>query len=117
MRASQFYLRGLDMPEREAARQAAEFILSYRELLWILTLFILGAIAHTLISKEPFDLKRFTGELILASVAAVAMWAFGLMQGMSPIQMIFFGAMGGLGGVRLVEWGIKIAKAAREKSL
>jgi hypothetical protein len=29
------------------------------------------------------------------------------MQGMSVIQMMFFGALSALGGVRLVEWGIK----------
>lgn len=95
------------MPEREIINQAAQFDWKDWTLWSIIGLFILGTLARVLVSNEPFCWRRFLGEIILALIGAILFYSFGLMQGMSTIQIMFFGALSALGGVRLVEWAIK----------
>jgi len=77
-------------------------------LLWmIIGLSALGAAGRNLLSKEPFEIKKFLGELILSIIGAVIVWSFGLMQGMTVPQMIFFGGLSAWGGIRTIEWGLK----------
>ena len=84
-------------------------------LMWsVVVLFMLGSLARMLVSNEPFCWRRFWGEMILSFIGAVLMYSFGLLQGMSPIQIVFFGSLGSLGGIRLIEWVIKIARRVRE---
>lgn len=78
-------------------------------MLWsIVTLFILGAVARALVSNEHFDARKFTGEVIIASIGAVIMYSLGLMQGMTEVQIVSFGALASLGGLRGIEWTLKI---------
>ena len=87
-------------------------------LLWsVIAMFILGTIGRILVSDEPFDPRKFFGELILAAIGAIILYSFNLMQGMTPIQIVFFGALGSLGGVRLIEWIIKIAKKVKSSGV
>ena len=96
------------MPEKELLTQASTFNW-YDYTFWsVVTLFTLGVIAKALVSSEPFCARKFWGEIILAVIGAVLFFSFGLMQGMNPLQIMFFGALASLGGVRLIEWGIKI---------
>jgi hypothetical protein len=95
------------MPEKEMLNQAASFDWKDYTFWSVAIMFVLGVLAKALVSNEPFCFRRFAGELILAMIGAVLFYSFGLMQGMSVIQMMFFGALSALGGVRLVEWGIK----------
>lgn len=79
-------------------------------LLWsVVGLFILGSMARTFVSNEPFDVKKFLGEVIFSAISAVIMYSMGLMQGMSEAQIVCFGALASLGGVRSVEWALKAA--------
>lgn len=96
-------------------KEAVEVIFSWSDrLLWsVVSLFALGTLGRILVSSEPFDLKRFLGELILSVISAIILFSFNLMQGMSPTQIVFFGALGSLGGVRMVEWVIKIAQRVK----
>ena len=79
----------------------------------LVALMVFGTIGRILVSDEPFDWRRLTGELILAAIGAVLLHAFGMLNGMNFYQIIAIGALGGLGGVRLLEWLIKIWKQVR----
>lgn len=82
------------------------------KLMWtFMGLFVLGSVARTLISDEPFNIRRFSGELIFSIIGAIAMYSMGIMQGMTEIQMVGFGALSSLGGVRAIEWSLKIMKS------
>ncbi len=78
------------------------------KLLWtIVGLFVFGSMARSLVSDEPFDVRKLIGELIFSGIAAIIMYSMGLMQGMNEYQIVCFGALGSLGGVRSVEWALK----------
>ncbi|AZZ92762.1 hypothetical protein EUZ85_19350 [Hahella sp. KA22] len=104
--------------ERELAQRAAETssIWTSKEFWTVLVLFVAGFVARTLVSQEPFDRKKFLGELILTAIGAVALYAAGALQGMSDLQMLMFGALGSLGGLRAVEWVIKAAAQVKGKA-
>jgi hypothetical protein len=88
-----------------------------KTLLSIIAMSALATLARTLVSDEPFDLRRCLGELIFSIIGAVLMYTMGLMQGMTDVQIIFFGALGSLGGVRLVEWAMGIAQKIRQAGI
>ncbi len=84
-------------------------------MLWsVVVMFLMGSMARTFISEEPFDLKKFMGELMFSAIGAVMMYSAGLMQGMNEAQIVCFGAGASLGGVRMFEWFMKIAKNVKE---
>lgn len=98
------------MPDITASVVASQPWSWCSKMLWsVVAMFVFGSMARTFISKEPFDPRKFTGEMILACIGAILIYAMGLMEGMSEIQIICFGATASLGGVRIVEWGLKIA--------
>lgn len=80
----------------------------------VIGMFVLGSMARSFIGNEPFDPKRFIGELILSTIGAIMMYSMGLMQGMSETQIVCFGAAASLGGVRMIDWGLRIAKAVKQ---
>lgn len=77
---------------------------------WVVLSMAMGLLARTLIDPTPIDWRRFAGELILAVLAGVTLFAFGVIQEMESWQIVVMGGLAGLGGVRLVEWIIKIAR-------
>lgn len=83
----------------------------------VIGMFVAGTLGRILVSDEPFDSRRFTGEIILSIIGAIILYSFNVMQGMSPIQIIFFGALGSMGGIRLIEWLIKIAKKIQKAGI
>jgi len=86
-------------------------------MLWsVVVMFLLGSMARTFVSNEPFDCKKFMGELIFSAIGALMMYSMGLMQGMNDAQIICFGAGASLGGVRAFEWFMKIAKKVKAVS-
>lgn len=87
-------------------------------MMWsIVAMFVLGSMARTFVSDEPFEPKKFFGEIIFSAIGAVMMYSMGLMQGMSQPQIICFGAMASLGGVRSFEWLMKIARKIRRSGI
>lgn len=81
----------------------------YSKMLWsVVIMFVMGALARTLVSSEPFDCKKFAGEMIISAIGAVMMYSLGLMQGMNDIQIVGFGALASMGGLRGVEWILKL---------
>lgn len=82
-------------------------------LTFVICMFIAGSIGRTLISCEPFNSQKFFGEIILSGLGAITLFYFNVMQGMSPTQIIFFGALGSMGGFRMIEWTIKFAKQVK----
>lgn len=99
-------------PEREAVDVA--FTWTDKTLLSFVAMFVVGAMARVFISDEPFDFRRFAGEVMLAALAAIMMYSFGLLQGLTLAQMMFLGSLGGLGGVKVVEWLLQIIKTAKD---
>lgn len=80
-------------------------------MLWsFVTMFVLGSMARTFVSDEPFDPKKFAGEIIFSIIGAVMMYSLGMMQNMTEVQIIGFGAFASLGGVRGFEWAMRIAR-------
>lgn len=83
--------------------------------LWgFIALFLAGTVGRILAGNEPFDTRRFAGEILLGVVAAFILYAFGILQGLTTPQFIILGGTGGLGGVRLLEWGIRLAKQIKQ---
>ena len=93
---------------REVVQKTAEVSLSDRILWMTIGLFVLGTIGRNLLSQEPFQLKRFLGELVMSVLGGFIIWSFGLMKGMTPSQMVFFGGFAAWGGIRAMEWCMKI---------
>lgn len=104
------------MPEKEAIAQMTALSLGDKILWMTIGLFIVGSMARTLISDEPFILRKFLGEMLFALIGAVVLWSFGLLQGMSPAQIVFLGGLGSLGGIRLLEWILRIAKQIKSNT-
>lgn len=101
--------------EKEAIERGIELWHSLdRNFLAITALLVLGTMARSLLSNEPFDFRKLLGELILGLIGAVLLYAFGMLQNMSPMQMLFLGALGGLGGVRSLEWVIKFIQHTKK---
>lgn len=87
-------------------------------MLWsVITMFVLGSVARAFVSSEPFDLRKFIGEILFATIGAIMMYSMGLMQGMNEIQIIGFGAFASLGGVRSVEWALRIAHKIKKSGV
>ena len=84
-----------------------------RQVVVFAVLMILGFIARNLISDEPFRFGRFMGEMILTGIGALALCAAGVLQGLDGWQMLFLASASSLGGLRAVEWTLKIAQAVR----
>lgn len=102
-------------PEREVAQSGVEaWSWMDRTLISFIGMGVVGAMARVFVSQEPFDVRRFAGELMMAALTGVMLYSFGLLQGLSTPQMMFLGSLGGLGGVRLAEWMIKLIKTARD---
>ena len=77
---------------------------------------VLGTLARRLVEQEPFDRKKLAGEAILSTLAAIALYTGGLMQGLNEVQIVFGGALAGIGSVRALEWIIKGALAVKRGS-
>jgi len=85
--------------------------------LWIVMGFILlGHVARNLVSDEPFNIRKFIGEMILAAIGAVSIYVMGLLQGLPEPQIIFIGLLTSLGGLRALEWAAKITRAVKKIS-
>jgi len=106
-----------EMPGEHQNHVAVNTWLWSDRLMWsVILMFLLGSVARTFVSNEPFDVKKFVGEIIFSAIGAVMMYSMGLMQGMSEAQIVCFGAMASLGGIRSFEWFIKIAKNVKAAS-
>jgi len=84
-----------------------------KELLAIGIAMVAGLIARTLVSDEPFQLRRFIGEIILAVMFGVAIFAVGIIQGMGFWQTMLVALLSGMGTTRSLEWLIKASKITR----
>ena len=100
-----FLFQGLDRMQelQDASRQIIAFIM----------LGLAGLIGRTLVSPEPLNWRRFAGEMILTAIGAVALYALGMLQGLTLWQMVLLGCGTSLGGLRALEWGVKIARAVK----
>lgn len=84
-------------------------------LLWIVVGFVLmGHLARNLVADEPFNMKKFLGEMILSGLGAVAIYSMGLLQGLSEIEIVLVGVFASLGGIRALEWVAKIYKTVKQ---
>lgn len=85
--------------------------------LWgVVIMFFAGELARNLISNEPFNPKKFMGEMIVAGLGGVATYSFGVFQGMSTAEIILIGSLAALGSFRMLEWAIRAAKMMRTVS-
>lgn len=83
--------------------------------LWVVVgLILLGHMARNLVSDEPFNLKKFIGEMLLAGIGAVVIYLFGILQGLPEIQIILIGSLTSLGGIRALEWAAKIYRLSKK---
>lgn len=80
----------------------------------IVGVWLMGSIAKVLVSSEPFDPKKFAGELILACIGGFICYLTGVLRGEDPLHILLFGVLASLGGVRLLEWVIKIVRKVHE---
>lgn len=86
------------------------------ELFIAMAVFISALFAKHLIAGEPLNPKRLGGEVILSCIGAAVFHAMGVLQSLVGPEywlMIFLAAMG---GVRSVEWAMKIIVAIKKVS-
>lgn len=82
--------------------------------LWIVVgLILLGHLARNLVSDEPFKLKKFVGEMVLAGIGAIVIYLLGILQGLPEIQIVLIGSLTSLGGIRALEWAAKIYRITK----
>jgi len=84
-----------------------------RELIAVVIAMIAGLVARTLVNNEPFNLRKFCGELILAIMFGTAIYAFGVIQSLGFWQTLLIGLLSGMGTTRSLEWLISASKAVR----
>lgn len=87
---------------------------SLKALAAILSLATSGLLAKKLVSDEAIDWRRFAGEWLLAIIGGIGAWSMGVLQGLTFMQMILVGTILGLGGVRTMEWIIKLVIHVRK---
>lgn len=87
---------------------AAETVAVDSRLYAIILMLWLGVVAGRLIGDEPLNLKKLVGELLLSFLFGVGLWAFGLLQGLSGLQLIALAAFSALGGGRTIELLIRL---------
>lgn len=103
------------MPEKELANGSQVW---FDPNFWILiSILLMGYLARTLASEEPFDKKRFFAESILTVIGGVLLYAAGLIQGLSFLEMVVFYCLTALGGVRTAEWVIKAVVAIKKANI
>ncbi|MBO9492071.1 hypothetical protein J7384_17045 [Endozoicomonas sp. G2_1] len=84
-----------------------------KELLAIALTMLAGFIARTLVSDEPFNVKRFFGEMILSIMFGGAIYAFGIIQSMDFWHTFLIALLSGMGTTRSIEWLIKASKISK----
>lgn len=83
--------------------------------LWVVIgIVLLGHLARNLVSDEPFRLKKFVGEMLIAGIGAVVIYLMGILQGLPEAQIILIGSLTSLGGVRALEWAAKIYRLSKK---
>lgn len=101
-----------NMPEKYAnpywLNQASVFMIT-------IGLTMLGLIARILLKDEPINWRKFAGELILAGIGGITLWAAGMLQELPLFGMLLMAGLSGLGGVKALELGgqvwVAISKA------
>lgn len=83
-------------------------------LLIVLALVVIGTLGRILVSDEKFDLKKLLGEMLLAGVGAIGLWAYGILQEFHPAEQVLYGSLLALGGVRALEWAIKAIRLIKQ---
>lgn len=84
-----------------------------RELMAVAVTMVAGLIARTLVNDDPFNIRRFIGEVILAVMFGAAIYAFGMIQQMDFWQTLLMALLSGMGTTRSLEWLIKASKMSR----
>lgn len=84
-----------------------------RSMFAIVCAMVAGMIARTLVSDEPFNLKHFIGELILAAMFGLAIWSVGVLQGLDFFQTFLMALVSGMGTTRSLEWLLRAAKSTK----
>ena len=102
------------MSEKELAEMAMDY--GDKNILAVLGVMLMGFVARALLAKEKVNWPSFFGEMIITGIGALALFAGGMLRGMSPLEIFFFGCCASLGSVRLLSWLIKIAATMRGMS-
>lgn len=89
------------------------------ELNLYITMMIFGLVlfATRLVGDEPINPKRLTGELILSFVGAAFFHALGLMKGLAGAEYWILIFLAALGGLRSIEWVVRVFVAIKKVSL
>ena len=76
----------------------------------LLFMFVGSALASALLTKEPFDWRKFFGEMLIAVMGAIAVWHMGILQQLSPSAIIVIGFSTSLGMFRQLTWASRLFK-------
>lgn len=79
-----------------------------------MVIFGLVLFAKQLVGADPIDPKRLGGEVILSCLGAAVFHALGLLQSLSGPEYWLMIFMAALGGVRSIEWLVKIIIALKK---
>lgn len=100
-------------PDKDQLDAIGQFSWQDRTLVALVTMAAFGYAFRFLVSGEPFNLRRFAGEMGISVMGAVGLYAAGIMQGMSIEQVMLLGIAAALGWLRLAEWLTKAALAVK----
>jgi hypothetical protein len=96
--------------------QGAWEMLFSAEFWTVLWLWLAATVGRHLVSDEEFKPRQVLGELTLACVGAVALYAFGVLNGFSPMKIVLIGGGLSLGGVRALSIVGQVVRAVITKS-
>lgn len=83
------------------------------KLLALVLLLWAGVVARRLIGDEPVNIRKLIGELLLSAVFGVGLWALGLLQGLTGMQLIVLGAFASLGGGHSLDMALRLIGQVR----
>lgn len=83
---------------------------SIKEAAAIVVTLLVGYVARSLVSDEPFRLRKFIGEMLISCMMGAAIYAFGVIQDMGFWQTLLIALLSGMGATRSIEWMVKASR-------
>lgn len=76
--------------------------------LWLVLLMLAaGVISHALLSADPINIRRLTGDVLRGVIVAIILWAYGVMGNLSILKVIT------LAGLSAVAWPHTVNEVTR----
>lgn len=76
----------------------------------ILFIMISGALSNLFLSTEPIRLRNLAGDILRVVIVTITLWIYGVMEHMSPLQVIIIASLSAVVWPHAIDGFIKIIK-------